>query len=69
VPVEAVLQHSGKDHVAVKKADGGLDWREVMLGLSNGNRVEVKQGIQSGDVVVLNPVAPISPTRLKPPVD
>ena len=51
----AVLHFDGKDHVAVKKPDGGFDWREVTLGVSNDGSVEVKQGLRSGEVVIRNP--------------
>ena len=46
VPVKAVLLFDGKDHVAVKKPDGGFDWREVDLGLSDEKIVEIKAGPQ-----------------------
>jgi HlyD family secretion protein len=55
VPVKAILLFDGKDHVAVKKPDGGFDWREVELGVSNGKIVQVKQGLKSGDDVILDP--------------
>jgi multidrug efflux pump subunit AcrA (membrane-fusion protein) len=51
----AVLHYDGKDHVAVKKPDGGFDWREVTLGVSSDRSVEVKQGLQIGEVVIQNP--------------
>ena len=51
----AVLHFDGKDHVAVKKPDGGFDWREVTLGVSNDTSVEVKQGLRSGEAVIQNP--------------
>ena len=37
VPIKAVLQYYGKDHVAVKKPDGGFEWREVVA--RRGQRV------------------------------
>ena len=43
----AVLHFDGKDHVAVKKPDGGIDWREVTLGVSSDRSVEVKQGLKA----------------------
>ena len=46
---------SGPDYVAVKKADGGLDWRKVVLGLASDSHVEVKEGIRSGELVIVNP--------------
>jgi multidrug efflux pump subunit AcrA (membrane-fusion protein) len=56
VPVMAVLQYGNKDHIAVKKAEGGFDWREVTLGISNDKLVEVKKGLTSGEFVALNPM-------------
>jgi RND family efflux transporter MFP subunit len=55
VPRYSVLHFDGKDHVAVKKPDGGFDWREVTLGVSNDTSVEVKQGLRSGEAVIQNP--------------
>ena len=60
VPIVALVRYDGKDHVAVKKPDGGFDWREVTLGVSNDTLVEVRQGIQSGEVVALKPLALLS---------
>jgi RND family efflux transporter MFP subunit len=65
VPLQAVLTFDGKYHVAVKKAAGGFDWREVTpgevtLGQENDKLVEVKQGLQSGDVVMLEPLSLMS---------
>jgi HlyD family secretion protein len=57
VPVEAIVQYDDKDHVAVKKADGTFEWREVTLGISNERIVEVKQGIKSGEQVAIKPLA------------
>jgi HlyD family secretion protein len=59
IPVQAVLQYSNKDHIAVKTPDG-FSWREVTLGISNDKLVEVKKGLMSGDVVALNPIALMS---------
>jgi HlyD family secretion protein len=57
VPFAAVVSYDDKDHVAVKKPGGGFDWREVELGKSNGKVVEVKRGLNAGDVVTLDPLA------------
>jgi hypothetical protein len=59
VPVQAVLQFKNKDHIAVKTADG-YDWREVTLGISNDKLVEVKKGVNSGELVALSPLALMS---------
>ena len=56
VPVAAIVQYNGKDHLAVKKADGGWNWREVNLGVSNERDVEVKQGLKAGEQVAIKPL-------------
>ena len=40
----------------MKKADGGWDWREVNLGVSNERDVEVKQGLKAGEQVAIKPL-------------
>ena len=60
VPIEAVLHFEGKDHVAVKKPGGGSEWRDVELGIANEKFVEVKEGIRSGEAVILDPVSLMS---------
>jgi HlyD family secretion protein len=66
VPVQAVLPLDGKDHVAVRKPGGGIELREVTLGLSNGKFVEITRGIESGDSVILDPGAFISGKEEQP---
>lgn len=60
VPVQAIVHYQGKDHAAVKKPGGGIEWRDVTCGLSNDKYVEITQGINSGDTVVLNPTSLMS---------
>ena len=57
VPIKAVLNFDGKDHVAVKKPDRRFEWREVASGVSDGTLVELKKGVKSGDVVALRPLS------------
>lgn len=59
VPVQAILQYKGANHVAVRNQDG-YTFREVTLGLSNDKHVEVAKGLTAGEVVALNPVALMS---------
>ena len=44
----------------MKKPGGGFEWREVVLGISNEKDVEVKEGLRSGEAVILNPIALMS---------
>jgi HlyD family secretion protein len=60
VPVQAVLSYAGKGHLAVRKPGGEIELRAVSVGLSNDKLIEITQGIQSGDTVVLNPAALMS---------
>jgi HlyD family secretion protein len=59
VPVESLLVYDGKyyDIVAVKKPGGGFEWRDVILGTGNEKFVEIKEGIRSGEAVILNPIS------------
>jgi RND family efflux transporter MFP subunit len=60
VPVQAVLQYEGKDHVAVKTPDGRFEQRVVTLGATDTKVVEVKQGLKAGESVALNPISLMS---------
>ena len=51
--------------MAVKKSDGGFEWREVTLGASNADTFEVKKGLIAGEQVILEP-ARLNPVTRKP---
>lgn len=53
VPIVAVIEESGKYYCNVKTASGH-EKQEVKIGLSNDQNVEIKEGLNSGDVVFLN---------------
>ncbi len=59
VPVQAVLEFKGKDHVAVK-GPNGYTRKEITLGATNDKYIEVVGGAEAGQVVALNPVALLS---------
>ncbi len=59
VPVPAVLEYGGKDHLAIRTPNG-FERREVDLGVTNDKFVEVTKGITPGAVVALNPLSLIS---------
>ncbi len=66
VPVQAILHHEGKPHVAVRKAGGKSELRAVSVGLSSEKVVEITQGLKSGDDVILNPTATLSGKTTSP---
>lgn len=59
VPVQAVLEFKGKDHIAVKGPNGYVR-KEVTLGATNDKYIEVVGGAEPGQVVALNPIALLS---------
>ncbi len=59
VPVQAVLEFKGKDHLAVKGAEG-YTRKEVSLGATNDKYVQITEGVTAGQVVALNPVSLLS---------
>jgi RND family efflux transporter MFP subunit len=56
VPIQAIVQRADKNwcYIQVNKQ---LEKREIKLGKTNDKFVEIKQGLQDGDVVVLNPMS------------
>jgi HlyD family secretion protein len=54
VPIQAVVQRDGQNWLYVKH-DDQVDRRVVSLGLSNDQFVVVTNGIEAGELVVLNP--------------
>jgi hypothetical protein len=59
VPVLAVLEFNGKDHLT-KKMDNRFVQSEVELGLSNEKFVEIKKGVKEGDIVAMSPISLMS---------
>jgi RND family efflux transporter MFP subunit len=55
VPVQAVMELKGKNLLYVKRADGTFDRREVVLGTSNDQLIEVKKGLKTGEEIVMTP--------------
>jgi HlyD family secretion protein len=54
VPLQAILAFKGTSNVYVKTPKGP-ELRKVVLGTSNDQFVEVKEGLKDGDIVALNP--------------
>lgn len=65
IPAEAVVRHADLRGVYVLGADGAPRLRQVRLGPSDGDRIEVLAGLQAGEAVVRNPglLAPEGLTR------
>jgi Cu(I)/Ag(I) efflux system membrane fusion protein len=52
VPRSAVLATGERSLVFVKRADGMLEPREVVIGMGNDTRIEVLRGLAEGEIVV-----------------
>ncbi|MEW4568390.1 sigma-70 family RNA polymerase sigma factor [Tautonia sp. JC769] len=65
VPVRALLHDGGKDHVAVKTPEGAIEWREVTVGVSDGETVEITQGLRVGEQVMLDPIGLLSEEEVR----
>jgi HlyD family secretion protein len=61
VPLQAIVQRAGQNWLYVKQADR-VNRRNVSLGLSNDQFVVVTDGVEVGDLVVLNPANLIDDT-------
>ncbi len=59
VPVQAILQYNGKDHVTRKVGDR-FESIEVEVGSTNEKFVQINKGLNEGDIVVLNPMSLMS---------
>ena len=59
VPVQAVIggAESGRTRKVFVMTNSGPQEREVVIGLSNEKLAEIREGLQAGDQVVLNPKA------------
>jgi multidrug resistance efflux pump len=63
VPVAAVVEQGGKHYCWVRVAEDRYERRELVVGKSNDEFVEVKDGISEGDAVALNPRAVFAEAR------
>lgn len=57
VPASAVVQRGQISYAFVVSADGHAQLRAVSLGISDGERIEVLDGLQADEHIVLNPPA------------
>ena len=55
VPVEAVVEQGGNTSTAGSRRGETIQRRPVVSGMSNSTVIEIKDGLDEGDVVVLNP--------------
>lgn len=54
VPAMAVKQRKGERYVRVLKADGQTEERRVSVGISDGVRTEITDGLQEGEEVIVS---------------
>ena len=68
VPLSAILERNGSKGTLVV-ADGLVQFRPIKLGLQDGHRTEVLEGLKEGEMVIVNPSAGIEPgKKLRPKI-
>ena len=67
VPLSAILEQNGSKGVMVV-ANGRAGFRPVVLGLQDGRRVAVLDGLREGDVVILNPAGIEQGKKVRPEI-
>jgi HlyD family secretion protein len=53
IPKEAVYERDMKEYVEVLE-DGEPIEKEIVIGITDGNRIEVKEGLEQGEKVIVN---------------
>ncbi len=67
VPLSAVMAKDGAQGVLV--ADNGtLHFRKIVLGLQDGDRAAVTEGLKEGDLVVVNPAGLLPGEKIRPEI-
>jgi RND family efflux transporter MFP subunit len=67
VPLSAVIEQNGSKGVMVV-ANGRLSFRPVVLGLQDGQRVAVLNGVNEGETVILNPALAELNKKVRPQI-
>jgi hypothetical protein len=67
VPLSAVLTKNGAKGVLVADK-GALHFRKVSLGLQDGFRTAVLEGLKEGELVVVNPAGLLPGQKIRPEI-
>ncbi|MBI4830164.1 MAG: efflux RND transporter periplasmic adaptor subunit [Candidatus Lindowbacteria bacterium] len=67
VPASAIIERNGSKGVLVV-SNGLVSFRPVSLGLQDGQRVLVSEGIEKGEMVITNPAEIKSGRRIRPEI-
>jgi HlyD family secretion protein len=65
VPVQTVVERSGKHYCIVREPSGKLALRELLIGSTNDKFIVVKDGVSPADEVVMNPRVHLARVGLK----
>ena len=55
VPIQSVYEEDGKSYVDLVAEDGGTEKKEVTTGMFNYDFIEIKSGLNEGDVILTSP--------------
>lgn len=55
VPIQSVYEENGKSYVDLVAEDGGTEKKEVTTGIYNFDLIEIKSGLNEGDIILISP--------------
>lgn len=56
VPIQSVYEENGKSYVSVPSEDGIINKIEVTTGIFNYDFIEIKSGLNEGDIILISPI-------------
>ena len=56
VPIQSVFEEDGKSYVSVPSEDGIINKIEVTTGIFNYDFIEIKSGLNEGDIILISPI-------------
>jgi len=56
VPIQSVFEEDGKSYVSVPGEDGTINKTEVTTGVFNYDFIEIKSGLNEGDIILISPI-------------
>jgi len=56
VPIQSVFEEDGKSYVSIPGEDGTINKTEVTTGVFNYDFIEIKSGLNEGDIILISPI-------------
>lgn len=56
VPIQSVFEEDGKSYISIPGEDGTINKTEVTTGVFNYDFIEIKSGLNEGDIILISPI-------------